>query len=54
MFRTSFNIIWEKIFVMHFPFLKDSHNLPLQREEKNPLRVTKVFLDATLVVKLGQ
>ena len=39
---------------MHFPFLKDSHNLPLQRKGQKSAKGGKSFVDATLVVKLGQ
>ena len=45
-FRTSFNSIWKKVFVINFLFLTDSLNHPtpsLQPLRQSPLNVTKVL-----------
>ena len=44
LFRTSFNIFWKKIFVLHFPFLTDSPKPPTcPLNSQNLLSVAKFF-----------
>ena len=51
-FRTSFNIIWKKIFCLKFPLFNGFTQTPYPLNGQNPLSVTKVFCWCSLKARM--